>query len=62
MEDLKKIIIKIFNLSEDALSEDEFLLKGDIYQKIANLTNLPRHQIKKILYWHLYSIRCVPKE
>lgn len=50
MEDLKKIIIKIFNLSEDALSEDEFLLKGDIYQKIANLTNLSRYQIKNILY------------
>ena len=62
MEDLKKIIIKTFNLSEDALSEDEFLLKGDIYQKIANLTNLPRYQIKKILYWHLYSNRRVPKE
>ena len=62
MEDLKKIIIKIFNLSEDALSEDDFLLKGDIYQKIANLTNLSRYQIKNILYWHLYSNRYVPKE
>ena len=62
MEVLKKIFIKVFNLSEDALSEDEFLLKGDIYQKIANLTNLPRDQVKKILYWHLYSNRCVTKE
>lgn len=62
MENLKKIIIKIFNLSEDDLSEDDLLLKGDIYQKIANLTNLSRSQTKKILYWHLYSTRCVPKE
>ena len=57
MEKLKKLSIKIFNLSEDALSEDEFLLKGDIYQKIANLTNLSRDQIKKTLYWHLYRTR-----